>query len=630
MNNPIEILQKYWKHTKFRQPQEEIISATLQKQNTIVLLPTGSGKSLCYQIPTLLQKGICIVISPLIALINDQVNQLKEKNIKAIALTSQINFEATITAFDNLQFGNYKFLYLSPEKLQNPLIQEKITQLNVSLIAIDEAHCISEWGHDFRPSYLKLNILQELCPQANIMALTATATPKVLLDIKDKLTLKNAVIFKKSFKRNNIKYKVTVTENIYDELLYLVKKIKGSIIVYAGTRKQTKEIAVFLFKNGFKSNFYHGGLSTSEKSLAYENWTSNKIPIMVATTAFGMGINKRDVRAVIHITLPNSIENYLQESGRAGRDNQHADAIIISNKSMTNNAMHQFITNTPKPLFVKEVYQKLNQYFNISIGEIPNEIFNFSIQEFCYHYNLPLLKTFNSLNILSREGVIYIDENFRKKSTVKFLIRSEQIFEYLKNNPNKKVLINLLLRSYGGIYDYNTIINEYILSKKTNTSTQQIIKQLKELHTDKIIHYKPNNNQSEITFLLPRDDNYIINKISKQIKQQYLIKLNKLENIIQYIFNTETCRNIQISNYFQESLNTPCGNCDICIKTINNTIHEDLLSEQVLNLIKTETLTSAEICQKISVEKNNILKCLKYLLNEDKIYINSQNKFKAF
>jgi len=626
---PIEILQKYWNHSSFRKPQEEIITATLQKQNTVVLLPTGGGKSLCYQIPALLQDGICIVISPLIALINDQVNQLKEKQLKAIALTSQLNFEETIVAFDNLQFGDFKFLYLSPEKLQNPLIQEKIKQLNVGLIAIDEAHCISEWGHDFRPSYLKLQILKDICPNANIMALTATATPEVLLDIQDKLGLQNAVIFKKSFKRANLKFKIITTEDIYGQLIQCLQKIKGSCIIYAGTRRQTKEISSLLSKKGYKSNYYHGGISATDKSLVYDSWISNKTPIMVATTAFGMGINKPDVRAVIHITTPNSIENYLQESGRAGRDGKPAEAIILSNAGIVNETIHQFKINTPNANFVKKIYQKLNNYFKISMGEIPKEVFDFSIQEFCFHYKFPLLKTYNAIKILVRENIIFLDENFSKKTTVKFLIQSQQVFDYLKNKPTKKDLINLLLRSYGGIYDYNTTINEFALSKKMNCSVQNIVNKLKELHTNKIIHYQANSNQSKITFLVARDDNYIINSISKHINHQHQTKQKKLEAIIQYITNNKTCRNIQLFNYFKEDLKNNCGICDVCEMKNKPLISIKHLTNQIVNLLKNEAFSSGIICQKLDFPKEDILNCLKILLDEDKIYINSQNKYKA-
>ena len=576
-----------------------------------------------------MQNGICIVISPLIALINDQVNQLKEKQIKAIALTSQLKFEETIVAFDNLQFGDFKFLYLSPEKLQNPLIQEKIKQLDVSLIAIDEAHCISEWGHDFRPSYLKLRILKEICPKTNIMALTATATPDVLLDIQDKLELQNAAIFKTSFKRDNLKFNVIITEDIYGQLVQCISKINGSIIVYVGTRKQSKEISSLLSNRGYTSNYYHGGLSTTEKSLAFDNWITNKYPIMVATTAFGMGINKADVRAVIHITVPNSIENYIQEAGRSGRDNKISEAIILSNPHIIRETLQQFKLNAPNSKFVKEVYQKLNTYFKISMGELPKEIYDFAIQEFCYHYKLPLLKTYNAIKILDIENIVSLDENFNKKTTVKFLINSQQVFDYLENKPSKTKIINLLLRSYGGIYDYKTTINEFALSKKMNCSVKNIELQLKELHRDKIIHYQSNNKQSKISFLVARDDNFIINSISKHINHQHQIKQKKLEAIIQYITNNTVCRNIQISSYFKENINEPCGICNVC--EMKNTIKFSLddLTNQILKLINNQAISSSDICQKLNYPKETILKSLKYLLDDDKIYINSQNKFKA-
>ena len=331
MQTPAQILKNYWNYNEFRSPQEEIISTVLRKKNSIVLLPTGGGKSLCYQIPALLSEGICIVISPLIALINDQVNALKEKNIKAIALTSQLNENETIIAFDNLQFGNYKFLYLSPEKLQSPFIQDKIKQLNVSIIAIDEAHCISEWGHDFRPSYLQLNVLKKLHSSATFIALTGTATQKVLDDIALHLEIENPQLFKKSFYRDNLQYSVIETEDIYGKLIHLLSKTNNSAIIYTNNRKQTKEVCSFLNRNNFKSSYYHGGLSVLEKEVSYKKWIKNETPVMVATNAFGMGIDKPDVRMVIHINTPNSIENYIQEAGRAGRDGKPSNAIILTN-----------------------------------------------------------------------------------------------------------------------------------------------------------------------------------------------------------------------------------------------------------------------------------------------------------
>ncbi|HKJ07401.1 MAG TPA: RecQ family ATP-dependent DNA helicase, partial [Flavobacteriaceae bacterium] len=320
MNTPIEILKKYWKYSQFKPTQEAVIKSVLASKNTLALLPTGAGKSVCYQLPTLLLDGVCIVVSPLIALMQDQVFSLQKKGIKAIALTSDLNNENLITAFDNLKFGGYKFLYLSPEKLQSDLVQEKLSELNVSLIAIDEAHCISEWGHDFRPSYLRIHKILEIHPKATVIALTATATKPVLNDIQKQLKISNFTVFNSSFYRNNISYSILQKENVYATLLQQISTVKESIIVYVGTRKATKEISKYLNENNYKSNFYHGGLTFEEKQAVLNNWLANNVNIIVATNAFGMGIDKPDVRLVIHLNIPNSIENYIQEAGRAGRD----------------------------------------------------------------------------------------------------------------------------------------------------------------------------------------------------------------------------------------------------------------------------------------------------------------------
>ena len=460
MAAPLEILKTYWGYDQFISPQEEIITSVLNGENTIVLLPTSGGKSICYQVPAMILEGVCIVVSPLIALIHDQVNYLKEKNIKAIALTSQLSQDEIIIAFDNLQFGGFKFLYLSPEKLQSDFIQEKIKQLNVSLIAIDEAHCISEWGHDFRPSYLKLSLLKELKPEATFIALTATATQRVLEDIQINLGLKEAKIIKKSFKRENLFYHVRLTEDIYGKLLQILSKIDASIIIYTNNRKQTKEVCNFLIRNNFKSSFYHGGLSNTEKNEAYTNWMSDKTPIMVATNAFGMGINKLNVRAVIHINIPNSLENYIQEAGRAGRDGKTSYAIILANKTTLYEVSEKFEANTATTKTVKGVYHHLNQYYAISFGEMPAQSFSFSLQEFCATYNLNLLLTYNAIKVLERENIVLLDENYNKKSTLKFLVNNHQIFDYLSKHPATNDLIKLILRSYGGIFEHYTIINE--------------------------------------------------------------------------------------------------------------------------------------------------------------------------
>ena len=628
MDTPLEILKKYWGYGQFIGPQEEIIAAVLKGKNTIVLLPTSGGKSICYQVPGLILEGVCIVVSPLIALIHDQVNYLKEKNIKAIALTSQLSQDQIIIAFDNLQFGGFNFLYISPEKLQSSFIQEKIKQLNVSLIAIDEAHCISEWGHDFRPSYLKLNLLKELKPEAIFIALTATATQRVLEDIQNNLGLKEAKIIKKSFKRENLFYHVRITEDIYGKLLQILGKINASIIIYTNNRKQTKEVCNFLLKNNFKSSFYHGGLSNAEKNEAYTNWMSDITPIMVATNAFGMGINKLNVRAVIHINIPNSLENYIQEAGRAGRDGKTSYAIILANKTTLYDASAKFEANTATTKTVKLVYQHLNQYYAISIGELPTQSFNFSLQEFCATYNLNLLLTYNAIKVLERENMLFLDENYNKKSTLKFLVNNNQIFDYLSNHPSTNDLIKLILRSYGGIFEHYTIINEYKLSKKLNCSKNEVVRQLKELHSNNIINYSYENTSSRLSFLVARDDNYSINRISRNIEQQNNLKFEKLKAVISYIENTKTCRTLQFLSYFNEYVTEACGTCDNCLakKAKNNSIQTIL--DQILELLKDRVLSSQELVVLLDYSETEILNSLKILLEKNKITITSQNKFK--
>ena len=628
MNTPLEILKKYWDYPEFREPQEKIIRASLNGKNTVVLLPTGGGKSLCYQIPALLLDGICIVISPLIALIQDQVNSLRVKNIKAIALTSQLSQDDIILAFDNLQFGNFKFLYLSPEKLQSSFIQEKIKQLTVSIIAIDEAHCISEWGHDFRPSYLQLKVLKELHPEATFMALTATATQKVLKDIQQNLEIEEAVIFKKSFQRANLNYHVITTENIYGKLLQIVKKLEASVIIYTNSRKETKEVCKFLLKNNFKSSYYHGGLSNTEKNTSFSNWMCNETPIMVATNAFGMGIDKSDVRAVIHINTPNSLENFIQEAGRAGRDEKTAYSIILTNKSNLFDASNKFKTNLATTKFVKSVYNHLNQYYNIPLGELPLQLFDFSLQEFCFTYKLKLLQTYNAIKVLERENIVSLDENYSKKSTLKFLISNSQIFDYLNNQPSKKELVYLLLRSYGGIFDHYTIINEFTLSKKLKCSKKEIVKHLNDLHTNNIVNYSYENTTSKLSFLVTRDDNYTINNISKNIEQQNNLKNEKLEATISYIQNTKTCRNIQLLSYFNETITDTCGNCDICKAKIQPENSLEIISNHIIDLLGEKPFSSQELATLLNYLESDILNSLKILLEKNKIAITSHNKFK--
>ncbi|MFD1294362.1 ATP-dependent DNA helicase RecQ [Lutibacter holmesii] len=628
MKSPLEILKIYWGHTTFRTPQKEIIDTVLKGEDALVLLPTSGGKSICYQVPALAMGGICIVISPLIALIQDQVNSLKEKNIKAIALTSQLSQDEIVIAFDNLQFGGIQFLYLSPEKLQSKFIQDKIKQLQVSLIAIDEAHCISEWGHDFRPSYLQLNILKELQPNATFIALTATATQQVLEDIQLHLELNDAQVFKKSFKRSNLSYHVLKTEDVYGKLKQLLHRAKDAVIVYTNNRKQTQEVSQFLNRNGFKSSFYHGGLSLSEKNEAYLNWMQDKTPIMVATNAFGMGIDKPNVRVVIHINTPNSLENYIQEAGRAGRDNKKSHAVLITNDALLHETITKFKSNIPTVKFIKKIYFNLNQFYNIALGELPLESFNFSLQKFCSIYQLNLLQTYNAIKILEQENILLLDENYSKKSSFKFIVSNQQLFNYLDNYPSKNEFIQLILRSYGGVFEHFTIINEYVLSKKLKCSKNEIIKNLKELHEQGIIKYSFADTTSKLNFMVVREDAYTINRISKNIEKRNNLKYEKLKAVINFIQNKQTCRTIQLLTYFNETCKEQCGTCDVCISKNKTKVSLKSISEEILKTLQNQTLSSSELAAILNFTEEEILNSLKILLEQNKITITSQNKFK--
>jgi len=624
------LLQKYWKHQSFRSPQEQIINAVVNNQNVLALLPTGAGKSLCFQIPTLLRDGICIVISPLIALMEDQVNSLQKKGIKAIALNSKYNKKETIQAFDNIRFGDYKFLYLSPEKLQSEYILEKISQLKVNLIAVDEAHCISEWGHDFRPAYLKISTLKKILPKTNIIALTASATPKVMEDIVNNLLLENIQIFKKSFFRDNLALKLIKTDNVLENLKQILLNINEPVIIYTNTRKNCINISSYLNNCNFKSNYYHGGLQNDEKLNSLNNWLKQITPIMVATNAFGMGIDKSNVRAVIHTSIPNSIENYMQEVGRAGRDGKKSIANLIYNKSTIfefKNFLNKGIANTQ---FCKEVYIKINQFYQISPGEYSEKTYTFNLQNFCSIYNFPILKAFNALNILENENIIEIQQNINKKSALKTIVSSSYLFDYEKRNPKLDAILKIILRNYGGTFDQFIPISEIRIAKKLNIPKQHVIKLLIQLDFDKIIIYKKANTDSQLKFLVPREDNFIINRISRNIENKNKAKIKKADTIIEYILNDKICRNIQLLEYFGENNIEKCNICDVCIsqKKHNQKINFEEISYRIITLFSTmKKLRADEIIYQLPYDKKYIIKTLQLMVEKNTLQLTSQNKF---
>ncbi|WP_115463140.1 RecQ family ATP-dependent DNA helicase [Winogradskyella aurantiaca] len=627
--HPIEILERYWNYTSFKPFQEDIINAVIKKEDTFALLPTGGGKSLCYQIPALHFDGLCIVVSPLIALMQNQVNDLKRKGIKAIALTSGMSFKDLDMALDNAIYGKYKFLYLSPERLDQHLVKERIQQMKVSLIAVDEAHCISQWGYDFRPAYLNIAKLRNWHPTATCIALTATAKSEIITDIMTRLDFISPKVFQGSFKRDNIALLVTKTEDKWYHLSQFLDASLGSSIVYVRTRKASKELSKQLNEAGYLSSFFHGGLSNEEKTNRLNDWISNRTATMVATTAFGMGINKQDVDTVIHYNLPESLESYYQEVGRAGRNGLPARAILL-HKPIDKELLHkQFIGNLPSIEDVKFLYKKLCNFFQIAYGERVETAFQFNFKTFCATYKLRGKLTYNCLEILDRNGIIDLDQKFNFNTQIQFITNNHSLFTYLERHNDLALIVKTLLRTYGGIFDYDTKVNLDLIIKKLRISEKHLISTLKQLEKDQVISLKLANNDSEITFLKPREDDLTINPFASFINNQAQIKKDQVASVIRYVENTSKCRQIQVLTYFGEEINANCGICSVCEKKETPLATNTALNALILDTIRFKSLSSRELSASLDFNTEDILKALQELLEDDKITITKSNKYKC-
>jgi ATP-dependent DNA helicase RecQ len=597
-----EILQHYWKHDNFRPLQEEIIQSVLLGRDTLALLPTGGGKSVCFQVPALAKDGICIVISPLIALMKDQVENLQAKGIEAISIVSGMSKREVDLALDNCIFGNVKFLYLSPERLLSELVQERISYMKVNLIAVDEAHCISQWGYDFRPPYLHIADLRQIHPEVPILALTATATADVRDDIQQKLEFKEPNVFTKSFERKNISYVVQYQENKMQRLLDVVKGVKGSGIVYVRSRKETFEISQVLNQYGYSADYYHAGLIAEQRSKKQADWKTNKTRIIVATNAFGMGIDKPDVRFVIHKDLPESLEAYYQEAGRAGRDEQKAYAVLLYNQSDRFKLERKFELTFPTVDEIKKVYHNLGNYFKLAYGAGEYISFDFDIGDFCSRFKVDPIKTINCLKFLERNDYISFTESVFLPSRFKFQVMNEELYSFQIQYAAWDGFVKTLLRSYAGAFDNYVHIREFDLAKRMNISVQQVVDGLNQLQQMELLNYLPQTDKPQVTFILPRQDikNVMIDK--HYIEQRKLIFRQKMEAVFNYA-EARHCRSQMLLTYFDETNAHKCGVCDVCLaekRQENTQDTADSITNQVVRWLSVDPLSLDDLVNTIT------------------------------
>jgi len=589
-----QILKQYWNHDAFRPLQEEIITSVLLGRDTLALLPTGGGKSVCYQVPALAKEGICIVISPLIALMKDQVENLKEKGIEAISIVSGMGKREIDIALDNSIYGPVKFLYLSPERLLADLVRERIKYMNVNLIAVDEAHCISQWGYDFRPPYLHIADLRELHPQVPVLALTATATAEVREDIQQKLQFKNPAVYQKSFERKNISYVVQSEENKLRKLLDIAKGVKGTGIVYVRSRKETAEIAKFYNQNGVKADFYHAGLEAGLRSQKQDSWKNNRTRVIVATNAFGMGIDKSDVRFVIHKDMPESLEAYYQEAGRGGRDEHKAYAVLLYNQTDRLKQQKKFELTFPSITEIKQVYHYLANYYQLAYQAGEGVSFDLDLGDFCSRFKLDPVKTINALKFLEQDEYLAFNESVFLPSRFRFEVANEQLYNFQIQNPGWDPFIKTLLRSYGGAFENYVRIREFEVARRTHMNVQQVIDGLKQLQDFNIISYQQQTDQPQVTYLKPRQPSQAVYINKKVIDERKATYKKKMEAVFAYAEHKK-CRSQMLLAYFDEPYAEKCGVCDICLEEKRKKNASEIFDDITLEIVQLLNTSSHDV-----------------------------------
>ena len=619
-----KILKDYWGYDNFRGIQEDIIRSIGSGRDTLGLMPTGGGKSITFQVPAMAKDGLCIVITPLIALMKDQVRNLRDRGIKAIAIYSGMTREEIIIALENCIFGNYKFLYISPERLDTEIFRIKLRSMKVSMITVDESHCISQWGYDFRPAYLKISEIRNLLPGVPVLALTATATPEVVKDIQQRLAFKEENVFRMSFERKNLAYIVRKTESKQEELLHILKHVDGSAIVYAHNRKRTKEYAQLLNENGITATFYHAGLNNETKDQRQKSWVKGETRVMVATNAFGMGIDKPDVRLVVHVDIPDSPEAYFQEAGRGGRDGKKAYAVLLYARSDKATLKKRITDTFPEKDYIRTVYEHLNYYYQMAMGDGLGCTREFNIDEFCRNFKHFPIQVDSALKILTRAGYLEYTDEQDNNSRLMFTLTKEELYRIHETSPETEKLINIILRSYTGVFTEYAYINEETLSLRTGMTRQQVYDTLISLTRRRILHYIPGKKTPYIIYTRERQeaDRLIFTKEVYEDRKESFIR--RIEAMTEYAETEDKCRSRMLLLYFGEKNEHNCGQCDVCLSSHSSGIRQgvfDEISRAIEETLKEKDMTTSALMEKLeSYDKENVTKVLSYLLAEEIIH----------
>lgn len=617
------ILKEYWGFNDFRGIQREIIESIGSGRDTLGLMPTGGGKSIAFQVPALAGEGLCIVVTPLIALMKDQVANLRSRGIKATAIYSGMRTSDVVTALENCIFGDYKFLYISPERISSELFVKKIQRVKVQLITVDEAHCISQWGHDFRPAYRQICELRRMFPSAPVLALTATATPEVVKDIQQQLNFREENCYSMSFERKNLVYVVRRTENKAKELLHILSRIEGSAIIYTLNRKKTKEVCDFLLANGVTAEYYHAGLSPESKDAKEHAWKSGTARVMVSTNAFGMGIDKPDVRLVVHVDLPSSVESYFQEAGRAGRDGEKAYAVVLYSNGDSRVVTRRLSDNYPPQDFIREVYDEVCYYYSMALGDGMDCTFEFSLGDFCKKYHRPTLQTDSALRILTRMGYIEYVEEMEYASRLRFIVDKDALFRFRGLPKEYELLINAILRNYSGLFTDPAFIDERYLSRVTSLSRHRMYEILVSLASKGLVMYAPSKKCPIITFTRHRVLGSELSFSREVYDERRAVFADRLNSILSYATREDKCRSRLLLEYFGEKKSSECGNCDVCVasRAGGKKAPVSAPAEWLLDYLSDRKLHSLDELDAMGLSRKAMTELLRTMCDEEKIEI---------